>query len=262
MHKRSRQATTRSLAVIKKLMAALGFALVLLPSSQAGALPTWPQVELPADAQTFDVGGDFLSNGMPTRATGFISPRAPNAVVDWFKNHPATNWSVERLQEATVLGRAEGQHFITIKLTPVRNGTRGLVSVVDMAKAAQEAPRLQARLAQWMSELPPGTRVLNHMASNDAGRLSEHLVLINQQGEALNIRSVTAALVGRGFAVERTLDPSGTKDPSPLSATGPQLPPSKAVLFKSGTREAMAVFFRGNAGQSVITINTITQEQP
>ena len=235
---------------------------MLLAPGHAGTLATWPSVELPADVQTFDVGGDFLSNGMPTRATGFISPRGTSAVADWFKSHPATHWSVERTQEATVLGRAEGKHFITIKLTPVRNGTRGLVSIVDMAKAAQEAPRLQARLAQWISELPSGTRILNHMASNDAGRLSEHLLLVNQQSEALNIRSVTAALVGRGFAVERTLDPSSTKAPSALPAASPQQTPSKAVLFKSGTREAIAVFFRGTGGQSVITINTITQEQP
>jgi hypothetical protein len=243
-------------------MTAMGCAWMLQAPSQAGGLPTWPQVDLPADAQTFDVGGDFLSNGMPTRATGFISPRDTNTVVDWFKSHPATNWSVERVQEATVLGRAEGKHFITIKLTTLRHGTRGLISIVDMAKAAQEAPRLRARLAQWMTELPPGTRVLNHMAANDAGRLSEHLVLVNQQGEALNIRSVTAALVGRGFAVERTLDPSSTQASSALSAATAQQPPSKAVLFKSGTREAMAVFFRGAGGQSVITINTIMQEQP
>ncbi|MFZ5528710.1 MAG: hypothetical protein ACOZE7_18805 [Pseudomonadota bacterium] len=235
---------------------------MLLAPGHAFALPIWPKVELPADVQTFDVGGDFLSNGMPTRATGFISPRGTSAVADWFNSHPATHWSVERMQEATVLGRAEGKHFITIKLTPVRNGTKGLVSIVDMAKAAQEAPRLQARLAQWMSALPSGTRVMNHIASNDAGRLSEHLVLVNQQSEALNIHSVTAALVGRGFAVERTLDPSSTKAPSAPSAASPQQPPGKAVLFKSGTREAIAVFFRGTGGQSVITINTITQEQP
>lgn len=258
----ARQIMKGSVTALRTRLAALGYALVLLAPAQASAPATWPQVELPADAQTFDVGGDFLSNGMPTRATGFISPRGTSAVADWFKRHPVNSWSVEHLQESTVLGRAQGKHFITIKLTPVRDGTRGLVSIVDMAKTAQEAPRLQARLAQWMSELPSGTRVMNHMVSNDAGRLSEHLVLVNQQSETLNIGSVTASLVGRGFAVERTLDPSITKTPSPFSITGPQLPPSKAVLFKSGTREAMAVFFRGNAGQSVITINTITQEQP
>lgn len=247
-------------AALKTCLAASALALVLLAPAYAGVLVAWPQVELPEDSQTFDVGGDFLSNGMPTRATGFISPRGTSAVADWFKRQSANSWSVERMQDATVLGRAEGQHFITVKLTPLRHGTRGLVSIVDMAKAAQEAPRLQARLAQWMSELPSGTRVMSHMASNDAGRLSEHLVLVNQQSEALNIRSVTAALVGRGFAVERTLDPSSAKA-SP-SATTPQLPQNRAVLFRSGTREAVAVFFRGDAGQSVITINTITQEQP
>lgn len=262
MHAHARPIAKQFSAALRTLLAATGFALVLLAPSQAGALATWPPVELPADVQTFDVGGDFLSNGMPTRATGFISPRGTSAVADWFKSHPAANWSVERMQEATVLGRAEGHHFITIKLTPVRHGTRGLVSIVDMAKAAQEAPRLQARLAQWVSELPSGTRVMNHMAANDAGRLSEHLVLVNQQSEALNIRSVTAALVGRGFAVERTLAPSSTKTSSATSAASPQQPPGKAVLFKSGTREAMAVFFRGAEGQSVITINTITQAQP
>lgn len=243
-------------------MAAMGLALVLLAPARASTPASWPQVDLPTDVQTFNVGGDFLSNGMPTRATGFISPRDASTVADWFKRHSATHWSVDQMQGSTVLGRAEGKHFITIKLTPLRDGTRGLLSIVDMAKAAQEARRLQARLMQWMSELPSGTRVLSHMASNDAGHLSEHLVLVNQQSEGLNIRSVTAALVSRGFAVERTLDPSSTKAPSPISSAGLPLPSTKAVLFKSGTREAMAVFFRGNAGQSVITINTITQEQP
>ena len=264
MQLRAHQIVKGFVAASRVLMALIGFASMLLlqASAQASTPAAWPQVDLPADVQTFDVGGDFLSNGMPTRATGFISPRSTGALADWFKRHPAPPWSVDQVQGATVLGRAEGKHFITIKLTPLRDGTRGLVSIVDMAKAAQEAPRLQARLAQWMSELPSGTRLMNHMASKDAGRLSEHLVLVNQQSEALNIRSVTAALVGRGFAVERTLDPSSTKPPSSLSSTGRSLPSSKAVLFKSGTREAVAVFFRGDSGQSVITINTITQEQP
>lgn len=236
---------------------------LLLPSPGHARSPdTWPQVELPADAQTFDVGGDYLSNGMPTRAAGFISPRGTSAVADWFKRHPATHWSVERMQDATVLGRAEGKHFITIKLTPLRDGTRGLVSIIDLAKAAQEQPRLQARLAQWVSELPSGTRLMNHVASNDAGRLSEHLVLVNQQSEALNMRSVTAALVRRGFAVERTLDSSSIKTASPSASPDVKAPAGKAVLFKSGTREAVAVFFRGEGGQSAFTINTVIQEQP
>lgn len=247
---------------MKAFTVALVHAWVLSMPAHASTPIIWPQVKLPADVQTFDVGGEFLSNGMPTRASGFISPRSPSVVAGWFKHHSATHWSVEQLQDAMVLGRAEGKHFITIKLTPLHSGTRGLVSIVDVAKSSQEAPRLQARLAQWMSQLPSGTRVLNHMASNDAGRQSEHLVLVNQQSDALNMRSVTAALVGRGFAVERTLDPSSTKTVDSSLSSGPQHHPSKAVLFKSGTREAMAVFFRSNAGQSVITINTITQELP
>lgn len=249
------------LAALKTVMAVLVGTMWLHEAAQADTPTPWPHIELPSDVQTFDVGGDFLSNGLPTRAAGFISPRTSGSVTDWFKRHPATTWSVEHVQGATVLGRAEGSYFITIKLTPLRDGTRGLVSIVDLDKAAQSRARLQARLSQWLSELPSGTQVLNHVASHDGGRQSEQLVLVNQQSEAVNIRRVTAALIGRGFALERTLDPESIKTPlAPTVALAPSH--SKAVLFKSGTREALALFLRGDGGQSVITINTITQEQP
>lgn len=265
MHRFHARTSQRQLNALKLAVAILSCTVPLHVAGQVRAPTAWPPVELPADAQTFDVGGEFLSNGMPTRAIGFISPRGISAVSDWFRRNTATVWLIERMPDATVLGRSEGQHFITIKLTPLRDGTRGLMSIVDLAKASQEQPSLHARVKQWLSDLPSGTQLINHVASNDAGRLSEHLMLVNQQSEAVNMRSVSATLLKRGYAVERTLDPSSANLAFSSALSDTKAPAGKAMLFKSGTREAVAVFFRGDAGQSVITINTINtimQDQP
>jgi hypothetical protein len=98
----------------------------------------WPRVPLPKDLQVFDVGQQLTLNGSPMRLQGFVSPAAPDQLVELFRQalgKPLAETSWGRLR---ILGRAQGDFYISVQVEATGNGSRGTTAVTHL-KAAYES---------------------------------------------------------------------------------------------------------------------------
>jgi hypothetical protein len=117
---------------------------------------------------------------------------------------------------------------------------------VTHLKAAYESQEYtQLQKDQLQAQLPPGSRLLSLMASQDGAQLSRHIVFTNDQSVGLNSDRLKGMLQDQGLAFEHA------GDASPDGA-------GKALFFKGREKEAIATVHRDADGLTTVVLNVVT----
>ena len=232
-------------------------ALCVGASAATNAEP-WPEVPLPPDAQAYPIGEQVGVNGMPMRLRGFTTGSSPERTAAWFRDHLPRPMVENKVNGRLVLGRASGtSHYITVQLSPVGGGTQGVVSVTDFRAAAAQSAATRAANQKVLAAMPSGTKLLNAMTSNDAGRASTFFVLANTYSEEANAERVKRMLGAEGLELES--DARAAEAGAAVLAALPRGAASgRTLYFRGKGREAMAVISRMPDNRVSIVLNTIT----
>lgn len=243
--------------VFRRLCSRIGLAVVaaaLLLANQSACAQNWPVIILPKDVQAFDIGQQVAVNGMPMRAQGFVSSAKPAQLVEQFRQSLGKPLVENTIGSKLILGRAQGEHYLTVQIEPAGMGSRGVVAVTHLKAAYDAQADNQASAERLLSRLPSGSRLLSQMASQDGGKLSRHLIIINSHSEALNRDRLKSLMAEDGFVFER----EGTADNQAAAKLPEGLAKSKTLFFKAAGKEAMATIHRDSEGRTAIVVNTIT----
>ncbi|ABM56034.1 hypothetical protein [Verminephrobacter eiseniae] len=233
--------------------ASLCLALALTLGAAASAQAPWPEVALPAQARSYGIGQQLDMNGLPMRLTGFATETGPEQTTAWFRRTLGQPLVENRLGQQRILGRADGEHYITVQVEPGADGTgsRGMVALTQLRGVLQQ----QETIARWRRLLPAGTDITSHLRTWDNGKLDNHLVALNRHSEQLNAQRLTAALSEQGYEIEREF--------SPDADTAARLPAALAggviLLFRGPGKQAMATITRDAQGQTSIVLLTSVQ---
>lgn len=213
--------------------------------AQAAAQRAWPDIALPDNAISYRIGPQMDMNGLPMRLTGFASRSSPEQTAAWFQRSLGQPLMDNRRDGQRILGRLQGEHYITVRLEsdPAGAGTRGIVAVTHLRAALNgEASDRQER-THWQRLLPAGTEIGSLLHTQEDGRRSTHLVATNRHGEPLNAQRLTTALQDQGYALEhRFTDPGGR--------------PGTTLLLRGPGKEATAVITRDARGLTSIVLAT------
>ena len=247
-----------------KTMAYAALPLVAL-SVSAAAQGAWPVIALPQETKPFELGGQISVNGMPMRMQGFVSGADPGRLAAWFRQSLGQPLVESALGPKIILGRLQGEYYVTVQLEPAASGTRGLIGMTDLKAAHANERATQAARARWLARLPSGSRLLSQMESDDAGKHGTHLVIVNQHGAQLNRDQLTSLMGDDGMALERAVgagELAGALAGAPAGAPWRAPPANGTTLFyKGGGKEAMAVISRDASGQTTIVLNTGTRSE-
>lgn len=228
----------------------------LLCMQGAAAQAAWPKVGMPKDVQAFDVGGQVTTNGIPMRMQGFVANAKPEQLADWFRQNMGRPLVENTVGGKLILGRAQGEHYLTVQLEPAGSGTRGLVAVSHLKAAQDTQAQTQAATNRWMSRLPSGSQLMTQTVSEDAGKLSTYRVVVNSHSQETNSERIKSMMREDGLAFER----EAAADAGAAGRRGPS-PGGKTLFFKSSDKEAMAVIYRDPAGQTAVVLNTISKAE-
>jgi hypothetical protein len=209
----------------------------------------WPDVRVPPQVETFDVGQEMVVNGTRARIRGFISHAAPSELVASFRRLLGQPLMEDRRGNKLILGRGEGKYYVTVQLDPLGSGTRGVIAVTKPPVDGEEAADL-ASARRLLSALPPGSRLASHTSSVDGGIHAEHDAIVNDHSVGINSEYVRRMLRADGFILER--------ESGQLQPIGPgrrARSDARTLFFKRPDGEATAVFFRDDNGNSVVVLN-------
>jgi hypothetical protein len=235
--------------VVRAVVASvLGFT-ALVSSAQSD----WPEVALPKDVRLIHMGSELTINGLPMRIHGFLSQQPPAQVAEWLRKSLGQPLIENHLADKLVLGRMQGDHYISIQLEPSSKGTRGAVAVTNMKLAADKRAVSLADNARWLDRLPAGSRLLSQMRSEDAGKTSTHLVFVNGVDESTNAVRLKSMLADDGLSFERETSANG-------SVAGSIPVDGRTLYFRGANKEAIAVIARSN-GETAVVLNIISQLQ-
>lgn len=231
----------------RRLVAALCLALVA--SAQAAPSPTIP---IPPGATHVDLGERLEVNGMPMNIRGFVTTHPPREVAQWFRRELGQPLVENTLDQALILGRQQGDHYLTVRLEAAGDGTRGLVAVSALTAARDTHAANRAATERWSARLPAGSQLITQVSANDRGRVARQVVFVNAHSPTLNAGRLTALLAADGFNIERE-----TAADRPADHT---VPTGGRVLYFRGTgKEAMATLFRDPSGKTVVVLDTVTR---
>lgn len=253
--------------VAAKLLAAVSMACAAA-AAQAAPQSGSPQVALPPGASSHDAGDAISLNGMPLRITVFTSTARPAALVQWFSASLGQPLTLDTIEGKTILGRQEGNFYITIQLQAAGSGTRGLLAVADIAGALRNQIQSQESEARWAARLPAGTHILNRMQSRDGNRQSDYLVASNSHSEQVNVGALSALLGEDGMVLERDVsaDPTVVTKSSAFAARPAAAQPAarsgRTLFYRGRDKEAMAVIARDTQGNMSLVISRIHSLEP
>jgi hypothetical protein len=232
------------------LLAALVFGMGV-----AGAGGVWPDVTLPKNVNTYNIGEQMSVNGMPMRMQGFLAKDNVSELAQWFRQSMGKPLMENRLDRKLILGRAEGEYYVSVQLEATPQGTRGLIAVTQLQAAFDHRAETAAASERLLMRMPAGSHLQSRMTSNDAGKVATFVVMDNDYSEELNRDRLVGMMQQDGLVLERETSPvSSVTRPLPAAMAN-----SKILFFKGQGKEAIAVIKRNDLGRSTIVLNTTTQ---
>lgn len=213
----------------------------------------WPGIAALKEVQLFDIGEQMTFNGLPMRVKGFVSAAKPTQLADGFRQSLGQPLVEDHLGDKLILGRAQGEHYLTVQLEPAGAGTRGLIAVTHLKAAYDRQRETQDAIDHRQSRLPPGSRVISQMSSEDGGKLAEHFVMINSQSMDLNLERMKDLLRDDGFELKHEANADGSLAPSSVDV----IAGNKVLFFKATGKEATVVIYRKDSGGTTIVLNTV-----
>lgn len=239
----------------KGLLAQLGVVLAALallkPVSAARDEAPWPQVRVPPQVETFDVGQAMVANGSAVRMLGFVARASPDALARSFRQVLGQPLMEDRRGNTLVLGRGEGQYYMTVQLDPAGSGTRGVIAVTRPPVDREEAVDA-ASARSLLSALPPGSTLASHISSIDGGTRADHDAIFNSHSIGINGEYVQRMLRADGFILERESGPSQSGHARTHVSSD-----ARTLFFKRPGAEAIAVLFSDDSGRSVIVLSRV-----
>lgn len=230
----------------------LGAALLLCCGQAIAA--QWPDIDLPRDAQAFDIAPNIRVNGVPMQLKGFISRANLKDCVAWFKGQQGGHVVMDETSGRTVIGRPFGQFYATVTLETVSGGTRGTLGVADWATAQREQAAFIRQTAPLRLALGEGTQLMQHTESVDEGKTAQHVVLVNAASVENNSRHLVEWLKRQGLALEDTLNANSAAATEGMDSN------SRTQFFRGPGKEAMVVLSRDAQGRSVVVLNLVSHQ--
>jgi hypothetical protein len=209
-------------------------AAVIATSAQAEA--AWPDVAMPGGVSITSVARHTALNGMPMRIDMFSSRKTAAELLDFYRHEWGARHVENTIRGTTVIGRVQGEFYITVQIKPAARGAQGVIAVTRM-----NAP-VQAQSSGF--QFPPGSRILSDMESEDFGKTSRHLVFTNTYSLDVNRDRLVDLMKEKGLSLERI--------GKPREAGG------DALFFKGKNKEAIAVVAQ-QSGQTSVVLNITSQ---
>ena len=233
----------------------LAFALILALSGElASAQSNRGQIQLPEEARAFEIGGQLTLNGLPVEAQGFVSAKRPAQLAAWFRQSLGKPLVEDKLGDKLILGRSQGEQYLTVQLEPAGAGTRGIVAIADLKLAYQRRAETDGLLEHWRSKLPSGSHSIRRATSEDEGKQSEFLLAINNHGIALNLERIKSLMRADGYLLLR----QATLDAKPPSRSDIAQNEGEILLFNGDGREATVLIFRNEGLGTAVVLNAVT----
>lgn len=254
-HRPGLAAIVSGMALNSYLGAAVMGLMLVAPGGNALAQAAWPSIALPGDARPFDIGEQVTVNGLAMRMQGFVSARKPAQLAEWFRQRLGQPLVENMLAKQLILGRTQGEYYLTVQLESAGAGTRGVAAVTHLKAAYDNRAENQVNAERWLSRLPAGSRLMSRMTSEDAGKVSTYLLVTNTQNENLNRDRLKNLMRDDGYVLEQeaVLEDKGSARQAAWHANG------RTLFFKGSGKEAMATIYRDSNGNTAMTLNTITQ---
>lgn len=226
---------------------------LLLANNSVAAL-AWPNIPIPNDAVAYAVGDQMTVNGIPLRVQGFFAKTTQSETANWFRQRLGKHVVENKLGSAIVLGRAEGQHYITVRLSHEPHGTSGIVTIAHLHAAYYSRDTKKAEIERFLSRLPPGSKLVTQLQSADGGKQSRYYVLSNTYHEDVNRDRILELMREDGLALQfKAKAPEAT-----LQQGVTQLSNGTVFIFNGDSKEAIAVIGRDTTGRTVVQVNVIS----
>lgn len=201
------------------------------------ALADWPQLPLPQHAHAESIGERVVLNGVPMQMHRIVSQRNPKQLQQFYQRHLGPNHTMTLLDGGVLLAQGRGQHFITVRITPLGEGVSEILTTVsDVAGAKSSYGR-----PLGMS-LPAQSKVLSDMESFDQGKTARQLIYQNQHSTESNIAYLVNVLKQRGYQVQPANEYGANRN---------------MRMFTGNKREARLVVMPTEQGSNVV----LTMEQ-
>lgn len=237
----------------RKVARLIGLVLGVMVSC-AGAQGLTPnKVLVPDGIEYFAVPGVTTVNGLPARLVGFRTDRGLDEVVRMYINAWGAGVQRSSLGRSIVLGSATKDEFITVKLTPSREGTQGIVSMIDVPLALKEARENERDIGSWSQVLGVGARLIDFSRSIQGESGSRSFLFSVAGGLDTGLQRASKELVSRGFRQERETNEVSADSP-------PLLKRGRGVLrlFRHGDgREAQILAFRTADAENYVRIHIV-----
>jgi hypothetical protein len=228
--------------------------LIVCASAACASDSDWPMLHMPDGLTLFPIGRQVTVNGMSMRLAGFTSSESPAAVRSGLRRSLGAPLVESQTGARQVLGRADGNFYITVQLIAAGSGTRGTVAVTNLAAAPAARQAYRDATARWLDRLPAGSRIASDMSSEDGGKTAHHLVFANGASPARNRDALIALMAGDGYRVEREVGP----DVEARKRLPVRFDDAVTVYFAGQDKEAIAVILRDDAGTAVVLNTTAT----
>ncbi|MES2259667.1 MAG: hypothetical protein V4724_14180 [Pseudomonadota bacterium] len=245
--------TSSMVKTIHQIALMLSAILCSMCSASTLAESTWPQVPVPKDLNTFAIGEQLTAQGLPMRMHGFLSPVPPARLIELFRQSMGQPLVENTVLNKHILGRAQGEHYMTVQLEPAGMGSRGVIAVTQLRVAYNHRNESREQTQRLLSQLPGGSRILSQMTSGDGGKLASYAAFSNTGSTQLNAQRIKDMMHSEGLAFERE---TAAKD-APSSQASRNIRDGTILSFKGNGKEAIASIFRNHAGQTIVVLNTV-----
>ena len=208
-----------------------------------------PIVALPEDVRVFDAGENVSFNGIPVRMQAFVSDRSPDQLAQWFHQKMGEPLMDDRIGKKRVLGRLQGDTYITVQFEAEGKGSHGLVAVTQTSAISLNQKKNEELNQHWLTKMPPGSRLLQQVLSKDGKRYSTHLTFTNTYSVGVNRDAVLRALKNEGYQLEEGQATKGSE----FASGSPQ-----ALYFNGKNKQAIALIKHAETGSSVVILNLVS----
>ena len=220
------------------------------------AEPHWPTPAIPDNVHLFAIGNQLTIDGLPMQLRGFVSSRSAADLIDAWRRKLGSPLAENTVGKFRVLGKADQGFYITVQIQAADNGSRGTISVADLATFARSRDERQRSTAHLLDRLPSGSSIASQMSSIEGTNSTRHIVVVNTHSEGLNRDALMSLMREDGYVLEKDIAP----DAAARRNLSSQIAAAHALFFKAPDREAVAMIVR-NGDKTALVLNTTTNLQ-
>lgn len=158
---------------------------------------SWPEVVLPPDSRGELVSGHMKNNGLDMRVSRFDTPLSVDEIVEFYRGRWGDEHVVDQFDGKTIVGRAQGKHYVTVELEPKGGATSGTIGIMKMPEG-----RIDYVLGEGFLQ-PPGTEVFNDIRYYDTPRETRTIGMRNMQTPYANFEFYSLRLRARDWQREQ-----------------------------------------------------------